>query len=84
MTNTELPELSSFKVDDALAEASSSSKQSDSMKTFSVRLPEDVKEMAQEVCERHATDLGTFLRECAKGLIRDYYHAEPDSAAVEF
>lgn len=46
------------------------------MKNFSVRLPRVDKESAQAICERHGTDLGTYLRECVSGLLRDYGHKE--------
>ena len=39
---------------------------------FSVRLPEELKNQAQFICERNCTDLGTYLRECTKALLRDY------------
>lgn len=68
----ELPEIPSTSIDHALAEASAASQASVTMKNFSVRLPEDMKEAAQYICERNATDLGTFLRECTRALVADY------------
>ncbi len=59
-------------VHEALNNASLASKEAKPMKNFSVRLHEDDKAKAQAVCERHGTDLGTYLRECVTGLLRDY------------
>lgn len=59
-------------VHQALSKAAASSRSKGEMRNFSVRLPEGVKEPAQEICARNGTDLGTYLRECAKALISDY------------
>jgi hypothetical protein len=74
MQNDELPEenMSDTTVHRALAAASQASRTTDKMNNFSVRLPENTKLAAQEICSRHCTDLGTYLRECAKALVADY------------
>ena len=59
-------------IHECMALASSASKAQAPMVNFSVRLPSEVKDQAIWICERNAPDLGTFLRECAKSLIRDY------------
>lgn len=59
-------------VHQALAEASAAAQNKIASKVFSVRMPEDVKDTAQFICERHGTDLSTFLRLCAVGLVKDY------------
>ena len=69
LVNQETQEIS---IHDAMALAASESAQSNAMKPYSVRLPEGVKEAAQYICERNATDLGTFLRNCAVVLVKDY------------
>lgn len=81
MQDNELPgSLPQTNIDSALAAASTASKKQDSMKNFSVRLPEELKAQAQFICERNATDLGTFLRECTKALVRDYGVKTPEEA----
>lgn len=42
------------------------------MINFSVRMPLQLKETAMFICERNATDLGSFLRECTTAMVRDY------------
>lgn len=58
----------------ALHEATleSEAKASPNTKNFSVRMPEPLKLLAMTICERHATDLSTFLRKCTEGLVSDY------------
>lgn len=56
----------------ALAEAAAASKPKEATKVYSVRIPESIKDAAQHICELHGTDLATFLRFCAIGLIQDY------------
>lgn len=63
-------------VHQAMAEASTESGQVPSMKNFSVRLPSDLKAVAQQICERNGTDLGTYLRACTRALVRDYGYAK--------
>lgn len=76
---TKIEEPPMTTVHQALAEASAASQAQVSMKNFSVRLPEALKEACQVICERHGTDLGSYLRECARGLVRDYGQEIPDS-----
>lgn len=64
------PELTN--VHQALQNASLASREAQPMKNFSVRLPESEKLIAQEICQRHGTDLGVYLRECVSALLRDY------------
>ncbi len=59
-------------VHSALQEASLASKHERPMRNFSVRLPDDIRDRASEICQHHGTDLGTFLRECCKSLCKDY------------
>lgn len=64
-----LPEIS---IDKVVVNASLASQSTVSMKNFSVRLPEDLKSNAQTILAAHATDLGTFLRECTRALVESY------------
>lgn len=67
-------------VHQCLAEASASSRDDQGpMVGFSVRLPKGLKKLCMFICERNATDLGTYLRQCAKALARDYEMNLPDS-----
>ncbi len=55
-----------------VAAAFESKRLPEAMTNFSIRLPEGVKDTAMYICKQNCTDLGTFLRECTKSLIRDY------------
>lgn len=81
MQDQELPPIPHTTVQEALNEASQASKATESMKNFSVRLPGALKESCQVICERHGTDLGSYLRECARGLVRDYGQEIPDTTS---
>lgn len=74
MTDDSTPGPSLTNVHQALNAASLASANEQTMKNFSVRLPPNVKEKAQAICERHGTDLSTFLRECCVGLLKDFGH----------
>ena len=39
---------------------------------INVRIQEELKERAQKICERHNTNLSTYLRKCCEGLVADY------------
>ena len=45
------------------------------MTVFSLRLSVAQKEAAQEICDRHGTSLGAFVRKCVEGLLKDYHIA---------
>lgn len=36
------------------------------------KLPPHVKDLAEQICERNGTNMSVFLRECVKGLVKDY------------
>ena len=40
--------------------------------TFSMKIHSNVKDRAQEICERHGVTLASFFRHCAEALVRDY------------
>jgi hypothetical protein len=48
------------------------------MINFSVRMPKATKDLCMFICERNATDLGSFLRSCAVALAKDYGAKLPD------
>lgn len=71
MSDAGTPNLTN--VHQALQAASLATKEENApSKNFSTRLPIEAKEVAQEICERHGTTLGEFLRQCVLGLVRDY------------
>jgi hypothetical protein len=75
MNHCELPQViepTSTPVHLCLEAASFASKKEGAAVVFSVRLPEPLKKQAQFICEKNLTDLGTYLRECTKALVRDY------------
>lgn len=73
MNNPESPNsLPSTNVHEALQEASLESKNKVPMISFSTRIDPNTKAQAQQICERHGTDLSTYLRKCAEALVNDY------------
>lgn len=68
----EIQEPNKTDIHACLAEAAGSDRTGPAMINYSVRLPEGIKNEAKAICERNATDLSTYLRECTKALIRDY------------
>lgn len=81
MTNPDTPqdetqENELTNVHQALQEAALTSKAEVAMRNRSIRFPDDLWEETAKICERNATDVPTFLRECCKGLCRDYGHKE--------
>lgn len=37
-----------------------------------VRIPVDVKDHCEEICQTHGITIGAFLKHCCAGLVRDY------------
>ena len=56
----------------ALEAARFSSESVRAMNPRSIRFPDLLWEEASRICERHATSLPIFLRECCEGLCRVY------------
>lgn len=42
------------------------------MGTHTFRIPDDIKDLTGELCERHGATLDGFLRECCRRLLYDY------------
>jgi len=64
-------EMKLTNVHEALAKAGSEP-QSEAMKTHGFRAPNQLVIEAGEICERHGTTVGAFIRECLRGLVDDY------------
>ena len=57
----------------ALSEATQASKaEMAAMVPVTVKMHENVKDIASDICKTNGTNLSEFLRKCCEGLIRDY------------
>jgi hypothetical protein len=59
-------------VHDALQNAVLESGTKTEMINCTFKVPPHVKDLAEKICDRHGTTMSVFLRECVKGLVRDY------------
>lgn len=59
-------------IHEALNEATFESRANEPMINVSVRLQENTKMVAMQICAHNGTDLSTFLRKCAEALVKDY------------
>lgn len=60
-------------VHEALQNAQLESSQRADMINCTFKLPPHVKALAEQICEKHGTNISVFLRECCKGLVKDYH-----------
>lgn len=59
-------------VHDALINAVQASEKKPPLKPYTFKCDEEQIAHAEQICERHATSLSEFLRQCVKGLTSDY------------
>lgn len=60
-------------VHEAIQRAQMSTRLSNLTERIGVRLEKSSKDRATLICHSHGISLSDFFRECADGLIRDYY-----------
>lgn len=44
---------------------------------FNLRVNTEMKEVVDDICRNHSTNLSLFLRKCMENLVRDYRDAKP-------
>ncbi len=59
-------------VHDAMQNAQLESSQRNDMVNCTFKVPPHIKGLAEQICERHGTTISVFLRECCRGLVKDY------------
>lgn len=59
-------------VHEALMLASDDSKEKPAYITVTAKMEQRTKDLASMICAKNGTNLSAFLRECCKGLVRDY------------
>jgi hypothetical protein len=45
---------------------------SDPMKPYTFRSPEEMRKVAEQICERNGSSLPAFFRQCMRQMIKDY------------
>lgn len=63
-------------VHDALQSAAFKKNQNNQMISASCKIDQKTKDLADGICEKHATTLSAFLRECCESLVLDYTNAD--------
>lgn len=56
----------------ALTEATQEKRGEAPLPTYTFRISKEERDAAEEICERHGTNLAAFFRSCARNLVRDY------------
>lgn len=68
-----MPEIKPLtNIHDAMSRAIESEKERVPLVNANFKINPLKKEIAEQICEKNATTLSAFLRECAEGLIQDY------------
>lgn len=59
-------------VHEALMQASDNSREKPTYITVTAKMEQRTKDLASIICAKNGTNLSAFLRECCKGLVKDY------------
>lgn len=59
-------------VHEVLSDAVQATKEQQPMITYSMKIDEELRDAAADICERNGTSLSEFLRQCALTLVSEY------------
>lgn len=66
-----------------LSDAVWMSQSSEPMRSMSIRLHDNLRQQAEEICAQNGTSLSVFLRQCTIALVNDYNTLQSDNESEE-